>query len=939
MIDITTPQFDCVRDFMRRHRKKGKNWTENPLSITCEWLTQKRIEEAWSDDLSIEVWDKIKTTEIESEKRREEHKRIRDSDAFDATIADPTNVVRDISVPNTPSSCWARFKEKLVEEKTIDPSDIDYIELSVLETLRRLSPNTKNGAPIKGLVIGHVQSGKTTNIAALMNMAADWGFNVFLVLTGRIESLRKQTSSRINRYLCSGNLTWISLGRQLNTNNEDYRLRDLALGVGRSQRYYAVVLKNTNRLSNLLDWLQAYPQALHNMRLLVIDDESDEAGINIGNIEDENHRAAINNLILKIVQTNASGVNYVGYTATPYANVLNEAPGPNTLYPSSFIKSIKSNNSYFGPRQIFGIEGDAGPYGAESSDGLDIIRTIPRHGNHGTGILPIAVNEIEAISKIQSGSQSELDDAKCLVDAICWFLCATAVRRHWGEKTPVTMLIHTSQIQEHHQNLADAIRNYLQGEQRNAIVDSCEKIWSQETKRFTLDSLRDQYPEYHFLENIKNYPEFSEIQSKIINLLETIESIKIDDQGSIHYHTGIHLCIDNCAQSGITDEGEHLRLLYPERELDSAPAFIVVGGATLSRGLTLQGLVATYFLRNSTLGDSLLQMGRWFGYRVGYELLPRIWMTIDTAEKFRWLAGVEQSLREELKRYEKAGASPSKFGPRVRAHPSLSWLRITAAKRMQQARPIEWDFAGITNQTTMFVNSKEWLDHNLEATNAFLRSLPKSASFVRSSIVYRDIDFKNISSYLKKLNLHHRNVVFKEIDGFINWFQDFHERAGYSNWNVAAAGIDNAVKNLSSAEDPKNWWNIGFGYIKKVNRTRKGGFQSDGSFSIGALLAPRDRFADVDGNVPAKTPSILEIARLRRESGLESTPLLVIYRIDKDSPYVGHANPAIERQSLSVYSDVIGLAMIIPGERSPGGLVKQVTVHIDEVQEEHPDIE
>jgi hypothetical protein len=935
MSDINIPKFDVIRDFMRRHRRSKKQWDQPPLNVTSTWLDEKIQDNAWPIELTLEIWNKIKDSEIESEKRREEFIILRDADANDAFISDSKDLLRDIEVPCAKTTSWVRFTEKISANPLFDEQDIITLEASAHKVLGHLKANTKIGQPVKGLVIGQVQSGKTTNIAALMNMAADWGFNMFIVLTGRIESLRKQTHERIKNDLCSGNPIWIPLGGDLRSNAEVHQLRDLHFGPDNRQRYFAVVLKNCNRLTNLLGWLESYPTPLGRMQLLVIDDESDEAGINVGNVTDESTRSAVNELIIKIVNIKALAVNYVGYTATPYANVLNESPGPKTLYPSSFIRSLPSNDKYFGPKEIFGIEGDSVSPNELNSSGLDIVRVIPSHTDSPTHPSQNVIDEVEIVKSLQNGAKNQINEANSLKTSIAWFLCATATRRYWNETRPTTMLVHTSQKQSHHENLADSIKEWLTTSPTEVIIDLCRKVWSSETDSFTLETLRSQYPDYRFLDSVRNYPEFLEIQPHLSTLISKVGAIKIDSQGNIDHHNGIHICIDNCAQSGITDEGEHVRLLYPEDDVGFSTSFIVVGGATLSRGLTLQGLVSTYFLRHSSLGDSLLQMGRWFGYRIGYELLPRLWMTKETADKFRWFAGVEQSLREELKRYERAGASPALFGPRVQSHPLVSWLRITAPKRMQSAEAAKWDFAGITNQTTMFVNKSKWLEDNIGFGEEFLAKLKEEAQIVRNAIVYRSICSSQIELFLKRMNFHRRNMVFKEIDVFINWYKEFHERAGYTAWNVVVAGLDNALECLPQGEDPEKWWRIPGGFVKKVNRTRQGDFQLDGSFSIGALLSPRDRLGDIEGPIPNGPLLIPNISKVRSDRGLGSTPLLILYRIDMHSKYVGTAN---NRRDLSTCRDILGVAMIIPGERNVGGLVKQVSVRVNPTEIDNGDI-
>jgi hypothetical protein len=937
MCDISTPQFDPVRVFMRSHRNAGKQWADRPLTVTAEWLEEKIVDNAWPNVLTLQVWQRIKESEQDSEERRQEYIRLREAEANEAILGQ--NVDNEVHVPNNQGSCWQRFKRHLLDQGNLDEEDVIALEDSVLETTRRLRRDTLGSKPVKGLVIGHVQSGKTTNMAALMSLAADWGINMFIVLSGRIESLRKQTFSRLAADLLPGDPNWRGLD-QPNPRALHDRLHTLNLAERTSDRHFTVVLKNQARLTNLRNWLQSNPQSLNKLKILIIDDEADEAGINTANAAEEADRTAINALILEIINIQTRAMNYVGYTATPYANVLNEGPG-DTLYPSDFIRTLGISNKYFGPKEIFGIEGTANADGVANADGLDILRKIPALNQQLDGREEI--DETAIISEIQNGVRTNLEGAASLMDSIVWFLCAAATRRFWGHVKPSTMLVHTSQRQGHHLNLANAIEEWLTNTPIAEITDLCETVWNTETGRFALENLRQQYPDYRLLDAVRDYPYFVEIHPYIMELLADIRAIPIDDEANQPaYHRGIHLCIDNCAQNGINDEGEHIRLLYPQPEPAPQPgfstAFIVVGGATLSRGLTLQGLVSTYFLRDSSLGDSLLQMGRWFGYRMGYELLPRIWMTEDTMDKFRWLAGVEQSLREELKRYEAAGASPSQFGPRVKAHPCVSWLRITAPNKMQGAANVSWDFAGITNQTTMFRNEVPWLEHNIEQAGNFLCTLNVTApELIRGGIVYRNVSFDRVEGFLTGMRFHPRNMVFKEIGAFIQWYRGVMVESGYTAWNVLAAGFDNSVTEIPEGEDPVSWWTVPGGHVKKITRTRKGNILADGSFSIGALLSPRDRLGDYNGEIQPGTPSLNYVAEKRNEAGLSQTPLLILYRVNKDSVYTGGQRDV--RHDLNSPRDLLGVAFIVPGDRRPGGLMREVAVTIGRVDLDQPDIE
>ena len=107
---------------------------------------------------------------------------------------------------------------------------------------------------------------------------------------------------------------------------------------------------------------------------------------------------------------------------------------------------------------------------------------------------------------------------------------------------------------------------------------------------------------------------------------------------------------------------------------------IAVGGFSLSRGLTLEGLMVSYFLRNSMMYDTLMQMGRWFGYRPDYQDLCRIWMPEDAQGWYEHVAESIEELRSELRSMEASNATPEDFGLKVRGHPDT--LIVTARNKM-----------------------------------------------------------------------------------------------------------------------------------------------------------------------------------------------------------------------------------------------------------------
>ncbi|MCP3027015.1 Z1 domain-containing protein [Halobacillus sp. A5] len=926
MIDIHLPAFDDVRRTVKNIlERENKSWEvafnggplDNSLDENLRNLKKFMI---INDSVTEQIWiDIVKDIKLEEEQSKQIEKINRSS-----TILSQKEDNK-LKVPDDERSSWMLYRKHLLRNGMRKES-VDNIEASTLGILKKLNADTTTTGPIKGLVIGQVQSGKTASMAALMAMASDWGWNTFIVLSGMIENLRKQTERRLfNDLHHAGNNNWEILSNLSTKSPVGDRLQDLHLYEGSSRRYLNICLKNRTRLENLISWLKADTKQFKNMKILVIDDEADQASINTKEIEEE--RAKINELIVNLVESveaigaRPKAMNFISYTATPYSNFLNES-SRESLYPKDFIAKLPVSDEFFGPKQIFGVEG------TNEFEGMDIIRDIssPDHLR---------------IQSVQEGKTYALPES--LKESIAWFLISTATIRYYNIKMPVSMLIHTSQKQYHHKNVANAVEDWITKTPNNKILSFCKELFEKEVKRFNIDKFRAVIKNYPIPnDKINDYPHFIELESLIGELIKDISHIKMDREGELKYRENIHLCIDNCSFNGVNDENMHVRLAYPEKrklkELDKAPAFIIVGGSTLSRGLTIEGLVSTYFLRASNAGDSLMQMGRWFGYRKGYELLPRIWMTKKTYEKFIFLTNLEEELREELEEFEIDSKSPSEYGPRVKNTPKVSWLRVTAKNKMQNAEEVEMDFTGSSIQTIHFENKLSVLKHNINVTEGFLNSYcsrPERSIIVKSSLVYRNIEFQNIKEhFLMKMGFSKKSRTFNQIEAFTQWFEKVSEETGLQNWNVIIGGAGEVEKGFSN--NPAKW-NIGGFNIGKVERSVKSTAMDypSNTVNIGVLRAPSDVLADIRDKkfIPEfkSMESIKKstIKRYRKKYDMSKTPQLIIYRIKRDSVAHKQSKTDSERINLNFAEDIIGVCINIPGSTNGKPVAKGLRVKIE----------
>ena len=845
-----------------------------------------------------------------------------------------------LSVPTDTASPWVRYKNHLLGKYTGKPkmSDeaIDMLENNCHWMLNHLERDTRPIGPVKGLVMGSVQSGKTANMIGLVTMAAHYDWNVFIVLSGTIENLRKQTRDRFSGDLSqSGGVTWRVLDYTRKPEymvdvktKEPFMADDLHLNSfqdGTStknwmERYVFVCLKNSKRLANLINWLHSKPAKAARMRIVVIDDEADQASVNtvkMGNPQDEEEieRTAVNQLIIDLVQgCDAEGnpssapfqaMNYISFTATPYANVLNEAY-KESLYPSNFICSLPESKEYFGPKAIWGSKND------ENYNGLNIIRTIPD-------------SELTELKALHKGEAFTLPEE--FQKATAWFLCAAAILRRRRHRKPISMLIHTTSIQNGHFEEYEVLRDWLSREyQSGKIMALCKQVYSGEKDEFRLADLKEGYPEYSKLGEVcDDFPEFDEISNDIQDMLEDVVNIELGDEKQLIYHeNGIHLCVDNCRANKVAEEGTYLRVVYPSSDelaaMKKAPVFIVMGGNTLARGLTLEGLVCTYFGRNVNQADTLMQMARWFGYRHGYELLQRIWMPTLVQQKFELIEEIDEKLKDEFEDFMRKGKSPSMFGPRVMSSSKIARFMLTSKNKSQNMIACDVDFSGDSYEVTQYENSDEELQSNIVVTEGFLTGLgaARKSDAIESAYSWNGVDSAFvIEEFLDKYKIFDCSPLHVDIPIFLDWIKQMNNEGKYLKWNVAVAGDKKATER----------WKIAGADVGKIERSRK---KKSEYVDIGSLRSGPDILSDICvENLPddkkaqflAGKKSRKNLIRLRYDMGLADIPLLLLYRIDrnkgKDSKY---------RAPIGTEQDIIGFSIVIAGQDTNADYVRTVQV-------------
>lgn len=791
-------------------------------------------------------------------------------------------------LPKSQRSSWVMYRDRL--SKQWSSRSINNLEQSAYEVLRYLT-TTSEGGPHKGLVVGNVQSGKTANMTALIAMAADNGFNVFIVLSGMIENLRKQNAKRIYNDLVadgSGDNHW-KYYENLSVRT-GFQAGSIQLGSGSWEKHLIFSLKNSKRIRSLLNWLRHDRNKQKKMKVLLIDDEADQASINTKDVNG-NERTVINSLITNIVNDNGYGaMNYVSYTATPFANVLNES-GEDTLYPKNFITLLKPGENYIGPKQIFGLGDPKFERGME--------------------------NIVNEISEEESGyiRQCQKDEVcfnapKSMRKAVDWFLIALSAMRSQGYKKPVSMMIHTDFKVQSHALVEQVVQNYLASlresykENSETFLNKMHEEYDERRSELSKETFNSVMKDYYG--EVQEYPKWKCVKKELDKLFrlprrDFAHHIEMSDEGEFNYTDGIHLCVDNSAAKD--GDSNQVRLVYPSKERDKATAFIVIGGNTLSRGLTIEGLVSTYFLRRTSQADTLMQMGRWFGYRQNYELMPRIWMDKDALDNYEFLTEMNEDMRRKLMEYAEQGFTPREVPLRIKQIPSYINVKITADNKMQSAQATDFNFEGMNYQSTLFANNERVMKENLKHTKKLLESLGNFQE-IRSHMVWKNVPNEKVEDYLEKYQGVNLDKKISSIPHILEWLEENGNKM--EKWNVVLVG-KGKIRDAGSDE-----WNINGKTVDAVRRSAVDD-ERDELINIRALLSPQDLTSDIEdiSDMPeeAKKSNVDAIASYRRYKNVDKFPQLLIYRIDKDSKAIGDTK---RRKDLNSPYDLIGVNILLP---------------------------
>lgn len=609
--------------------------------------------------------------------------------------------------------------------------------LDVLGDARRIArhllcPETRKATQSllwRGLTVGRVQSGKTASMGGVISHLADSGYNLFIVLSGNKENLRRQTQKRLQKDL-SGYEGAPRFMTQAQSSGFAFAPEEAkaqlqgsrVLGNASGQYVVAVVIKYVQQLKRMADILARLAEVNSSVRAVIIDDEADQASLNANASDPDRDPTKIHAAILRLLYEAAPGrCAYLAYTATPFGNLLNEfdtPENPQTLEPADYIHPLPKSPKYFGMSEIFGL----GEY-----DGLPLVRG---------DISEKDVEQIKSIDATGSGAAPSV-----LLDAMRWFFIATAIRRARGLTGHTTMLVHTSQKVEAHEGVRVLIEKLIRGwaTEPGAVRKDFEKCFEAECGRVSAAQLREARPQYGapFPSGV---PAFTFVWKQIVDVLgwtlnPNIDPAVFQDPDYKNVPTKVLRIISDNSQTDLED-----RLGYPP---DVAWAQIVVGGNTLSRGLTLENLVSSFFSRSTGTYDSLMQMGRWFGYRLGYEDLPRIWITPEAVEAYETLAEDEEYLMAQIRQIDGI-IKPRDVKILIRG----SLNRMKATRFMNAAAPaVSSPVAGGERTTRSIFVDETSSAANKAAVEAILSGMPPETGR-GSRTIFRGLDWHRIDAFL-----------------------------------------------------------------------------------------------------------------------------------------------------------------------------------------------
>ena len=763
---------------------------------------------------------------------------------------------------------WERYKNYLINEKHYSKAIIDVLEYKTLHSLMSYigDPNSLESYSIRGLLIGDVQSGKTSNYLGLMCKAADAGYKVIILLSGRIESLRMQTQVRVEEGFIGydvANAKPVGVGqgekmpKAVTTRECDY-IKNADQNTLSRIDYSSnvplvfVVKKNASVLKKLFTSLknintdQYHPTI--NSSLLLIDDEADDSSINTN--DDELNPTKINNSIRNILSLFEKNT-YLAVTATPFANVFIDYDPDNEnikddLFPKDFIYALKPPSNYCGAKKYF----------YEDRKFINYIDD--------------ADSNIFALKHKKDWCGNELFDS--FYEAIDCFLLINSIRDVYeiNPNTHRTMLINISRFKDVHIVINNIVEDYYK-EMKNAIKQNCKLSIDKYLKNNSITHLYNSFK--------KNY-ENTTINGNNLTWKEVFnhlyESIK-----------NIDIVIVNSASSKKLDYDKYKENGY---------RVITIGGLALSRGLTLEGLCISYFYRSTTTFDTLMQMGRWFGYRDDYENLCRIYATKEACDYYKEISESIEQLKNDVFTMGALGKKPEEFGIRVRN--CSDDLGITSRNKMRNARIHiqKKSFKGVNWETPFIDSSIKLNEENIVLALDLIMDSKENFKTLdnKQKKFYANIPNEVIVNFLQKYRVSSDNGLYFPQDEIIDYIKD--NKDIYSNFDLAIQeGEGDILNEQIKIKKIKRGIDIKNGCVRINGDKRRLGGPQDTAVGLNNI-----EIEEIEKNYGHSSRDYLKAKR---------NPIINLYFIE---PHNVDEEDYISRVKQSKYKCLIGLSIGFP---------------------------
>lgn len=817
-------------------------------------------------------------------------------------------------------NAWKAYKIFLEKDKGWGWQPVERLNKLSSNILNRLGNPEDNIFDYKGLAVGDIQSGKTTAYCAVICKAYDMGYRNFLVLSGMAEDLRIQCQTRIEESIIGlDSRDYLEISSEEESNIRDFEVRNyqnpklqhidwsttskkrgdftkaklktsyIKLPANSEMFKVMVVKKNKTILNNVLKYLMNNDEQmevrdgrkfLKNRPFLIIDDEADLASINTKEFQDEDGNfdpnlepSAINKVIRDIIGS-INQSSYLGFTATPYANVFinaTETPGSESdIFPEDFIINVKPPSNYFGATKLFGFE---------STEPLPLLRKIDISEQENWMPARHKKDFIPLISKLP----------KDLKDSIKSFILGIAIKEFRGREDHTSMLIHTSRFIDVHNRIHDQVKdeidqlNYRVKHNDIETIEELKKIYDDDFvktgKKFIELYKNNENIDIAKIEDYKT-PEWSEVKNKLVKILQRLS----DETSIVVLNSKTNQIID----FNLPDFNQPGKYLYR----------IFIGGQRLSRGLTIEGLTTCYFTRvaNTPLYDSLMQMARWFGYRTGYLDLCRIYSSEKIFTLFESITKAAEDMKTQFDDMAKDRKTPREYSIAVQNSPGLN---ITSRSKMRTAITLNYDTQPWST-CQYYLTDDESMKKDISALEGLIKTMNEQSDYPdQKNFTWEKIKKETVIDFFDSLSNRQAQTNPEQSSRWIaNQNPDY-----MTEWTVI----------LKTGKSPKTY--LFNGLNEKIKLVKRGNIRdknkkgilytsvtSGGDYKTDLNSSEQKKFKDYMTNLPDRYGPYAAM-----KSRPTSRGLLIIYPIffeeeGKDLPLIGWAfgRPEFESKSINV---------------------------------------